>query len=43
MIAASAVELSESVHIASINCTLLLEEVYDRIEFSEEEEEPDDE
>jgi Uma2 family endonuclease len=43
VIAASVTELSGSVHIASINCTLLLEEVYDRVEFPEEEEEPDDE
>jgi len=43
VIAASAIELSESVHIASINCTLQLVEVYDRVEFPEEEEEPDDE
>ena len=43
VIAATAVELSESVHIASINCTLQLAEVYDRVEFPEEEEEPDDE
>jgi len=43
VIAASAVELSESVHIASINCALQLAEVYDRVEFPEEEEEPDDE
>ena len=43
VIAASAVDLSESVHIASINCTLQLVEVYDRVEFPEEEEEPDDE
>jgi Uma2 family endonuclease len=43
VIAASAVELSESVHIASVNCVLRLAEVYDRVEFPEEEEEPDDE
>jgi Uma2 family endonuclease len=43
VIAASVIELSESVHIASVNCTLRLTEVYDRIEFPEEEEEPDDE
>jgi Uma2 family endonuclease len=43
VIAASVTELSGSVHIASINCTLLLEEIYDRVEFPEEEEEPDDE
>jgi Uma2 family endonuclease len=43
VIAASAIELSESVHIASINCTLYLAEVYDRVEFPEEEEELDDE
>jgi Uma2 family endonuclease len=42
VIAASAVDLSESVHIASINCTLQLAEVYDRVEFPEEEEELDD-
>jgi Uma2 family endonuclease len=43
VIAASVTESSGSVHIASVNCTLRLTEVYDRIEFSEEEEEPDDE
>ena len=43
VIAASVVELSESIHIASVNCALRLVEVYDRIEFPEEEEEPDDE
>jgi Uma2 family endonuclease len=43
VIAASVTELSGSVHIASINCTLLLEEVYDRVEFPAEEEEIDDE
>src|SRR5262245_17946076 len=44
IIVASAVELSESVHIASINCELQLAEVYDRVEFPEEEgEELDDE
>lgn len=42
MIVASAVELSESVHIASINCILQLTEVYDRVEFPEEEEEPEE-
>jgi len=42
VIAASAVELSESVRIASINCALRLAEVYDRVEFPEEEEEPDE-
>jgi len=42
MIADSVVELSGSVHIASINCALRLAEVYDRVEFPEEEEEPDD-
>ncbi|MGH9755269.1 MAG: Uma2 family endonuclease [Blastocatellia bacterium] len=42
-IAASVTELSDSVHIASVNCTLQLAEVYDRVEFPEEEEEPDDE
>jgi|SRR6266542_5847142 len=43
MIADSVIELSGSVHIASINCTLQLAEVYDRVEFPEEEEELDDE
>jgi len=43
VIAASAVELSEIVHIASINCALQLVEVHDRVEFPEDEEEPDDE
>jgi len=43
VIAASVTELSGSVHIASINCALQLKEVYDRVEFPEEEEEPDDE
>jgi len=43
VIAASVVELSESVHIASVNCALRLVEVYDRVEFPEQEEEPDDE
>lgn len=38
VIAASVIELSDSVHIASVNCTLELEEVYDRVEFPEEEE-----
>jgi Uma2 family endonuclease len=42
VIAALAVELSESVHIASINCTLQLAEIYDRLEFPEEEEEPEE-
>jgi Uma2 family endonuclease len=42
VIAALAVELSENVHIASINCTLQLAEVYDRLEFPEEEEEPEE-
>jgi Uma2 family endonuclease len=42
VIAASAIELSESVHIASINCALQLIEVYDRIEFPEEEESEDE-
>jgi Uma2 family endonuclease len=42
VIAASAVDLSESVHIASIDCTLQLAEIYDRLEFPEEEESPDD-
>ena len=41
VIAASVVELSERVHIASVNCALPLVEIYDRIEFPEEEEEPD--
>jgi len=43
LIAASVIELTDSIHIASINCTLRLAEVYDRVEFPEEEEEPDDE
>src|SRR5215470_14061641 len=43
VIATSVIELTESVHIASVNCTLQLAEVYDRVEFPEEEEEPDDE
>jgi hypothetical protein len=43
VIAASVIELSESVHISSINCALQLAEVYDRVEFPEEEEELDDE
>ena len=43
VIATSVVELSESVHIASVNCALRLVEVYDRVEFPEQEEEPDDE
>jgi len=43
VIAATVTELSGSVHIASVNCTLHLAEVYDRVEFPEEEEEPDDE
>jgi Uma2 family endonuclease len=43
VIAASVVELSESIHIASVNCALRLVEIYDRIEFPEGEEEPDDE
>src|SRR5262245_45889845 len=43
MIADSVVELSGSVHIASINCNLQLAEVYDRVEFPEEEEELDEE
>jgi Uma2 family endonuclease len=43
VIAASVTELSGAVHIASINCALRLAEVYDRVEFPEEEEEPDDE
>jgi len=43
LIAASVIELSDSIHIASIDCALQLAEVYDRVEFPEEEEEPDDE
>jgi hypothetical protein len=43
VIAASVIELSDSIHIASIDCALQLAEVYDRVEFPEEEEEPDDE
>src|SRR5215475_4575065 len=43
MIADSVVELSGSVHIASINCNLQLAEVYDRVKFTEEEEELDEE
>jgi Uma2 family endonuclease len=43
VIAASVTDLSGSVHVASINCTLLLAEVYDRVEFPEEEEGLDDE
>ncbi|MGH9938563.1 MAG: Uma2 family endonuclease [Blastocatellia bacterium] len=43
VIAASVTELSGSVHIASVNCTLQLAEVYDRVKFPEEEEELDDE
>jgi Uma2 family endonuclease len=42
VIANSVIKLSGSVHIASINCTLQLAEIYDRVEFPEEEEEPDD-
>src|SRR5215510_778774 len=38
VIAATVTELSGSVHIASVNCTLHLAEVYDRVEFPEEEE-----
>lgn len=41
VIAESVTELSGNVHIASINCTLQLAEIYDRIEFPEEEEEID--
>lgn len=37
VIAASVTELSDSVRIASINCTLQLAEVYDRVSFPEEE------
>src|SRR5215470_4129511 len=43
VIAASVVELSESVHIASVDCALPLVEVYDRIGFPEKKEETDDE
>lgn len=45
VIAASVVELKESVHIASVNCTLQLVEVYDRVTFPEMEkdDEPDEE
>ncbi len=43
VIAASVTDPYGSVHIASINCTLQLLEVYDRVEFHEDEEEPDDE
>jgi len=43
VIAASVTELSGSVHIASVNCTLQLAEVYDRVKFPEEEEELDGE
>jgi len=43
VIAASVIELSDSIHIASIDCALQLAEVYDRVKFPEEEEEPDDE
>jgi len=43
VIAASVTELSSSVHIASVNCALRLVEVYDRVEFPGDEEEPDDE
>ena len=42
VIAASVTDLSGSVHIASINCVLQLAEVYDRVEFPEEEEEPEE-
>lgn len=38
VIAASVVEMTESVHIASVNCALQLAEVYDRVTFPEEEE-----
>jgi Uma2 family endonuclease len=38
VIAASASRLSDSVHIASINCTLRLADVYNRVPFPEEEE-----
>jgi Uma2 family endonuclease len=40
VIAATVTELSGSVHIASVNCTLQLAEVYDRVTFPEE---PEDE
>jgi Uma2 family endonuclease len=43
VIAPSIIELSDSIHIASIDCALRLAEVYDRVGFPEEEEEPDDE
>ena len=43
VIAATITELSGNVHIASINCALQFAEVYDRVEFPEEEEEPEDE
>ncbi|HZS07025.1 MAG TPA: Uma2 family endonuclease [Blastocatellia bacterium] len=39
VIAASVAELSDSVYLESIDCTLRLNEVYDRIEFPPEEEE----
>jgi Uma2 family endonuclease len=38
VIAATVTQLSGSVHIASVNCTLQLAEVYDRVTFPEEEE-----
>lgn len=45
VIAASVIELSDSVHIASVNCALKVAEVYDRVTFPEleEDDEPDDE
>lgn len=43
MIADSVIELSGSVHITSINCTLQLAEIYDRVELPEDEEELDEE
>ncbi|MBO0725340.1 MAG: Uma2 family endonuclease, partial [Blastocatellia bacterium] len=43
MIADSVVDLSGRVHITSINCDLQLAEVYDRVEFPEEEEGLDEE
>lgn len=43
VIAASVHELSGSLHLPSIDCTLRLAEVYDRVTFPEVEEEPDEE
>jgi Uma2 family endonuclease len=43
VIAASITELSESVHISSVNCTLQLAEIYDRVPFPENEKELDNE